>query len=354
MLATLALWLVGGTLSEIEAERGPVAFGQESLPLASTQTDFAIFQLEEAAFQQAAASAAKSVVMLEWVGGRTLLGERLPGGARATGTIVTADGLIVTSTYFFLDRPQALLIRYRDGQTLPGRLLGRDFNRMVTVVQGERKGEDFLPQWCPDSEVAVGMWTIALGWTVSDEPHAAVGILSARRRIWGKAFQTDAATSPHNYGGPLVDIMGRIVGIVVPFSPDGRDPVAGVQWYDSGIGFAVPVADVLAVLSRLAAGEDLFPGRAGIRFGHPNPILAEPVVAEVEPASPAEKAGLKPGDRLIRVGGRPVRRAADVEEIIQQHYGGDQLAIEINRGDRALRVELTLALEIWPGLRSSQ
>ncbi|MCS7237465.1 MAG: S1C family serine protease [Thermoguttaceae bacterium] len=311
-----------------------------------------VLRLEEEAFYRAATSAARSVVRLEWVGGRTLLGERLPGGATATGLLVDESGLILTSTYFFLDRPDALIVRFSDGKASPGRLLGRDFNRMVALVQAERKGSDLLPTRCPAEEIEVGMWAIALGWTITEQPHLAVGIVSAKRRIWGKAIQTDANTSPHNYGGPLVDINGRVLGIIVPFSPDGRHPIAGVHWYDSGIGFAVPLSDVLSVVPRLAKGEDLFPGRAGIQFEHPNPILAEPVVAAVEPGSAADKAGLKPGDRIVRIAGREVRRAADVEEVFQQHYGGDTLTVAIERAGQRQDFLLTLAPEIWPGLKS--
>jgi len=72
-----------------------------------------------------------------------------------------------------------------------------------------------------------------------------VGILSATNRIWGKAVQTDAKISPGNYGGPLIDIRGNVIGILVPLSPQGQGEVAGAEWYDSGIGFAVPLNDML-------------------------------------------------------------------------------------------------------------
>ena len=87
----------------------------------------------------------------------------------------------------------------------------------------------------------VGQWAIAVGRTFeSDRPNMAVGILSALDRVWGKAIQTDAAVSPNNYGGPLVDIRGRVLGVLVPLSPEAADEMAGVEWYDSGIGFAIP------------------------------------------------------------------------------------------------------------------
>ena len=96
-----------------------------------------------------------------------------------------------------------------------------------------------------------------------DRPNMAVGMLSATGRIWGKALQTDAAVSPNNYGGPLVDIRGRVLGVLVPLSPQSADEMAGYEWYDSGIGFAVPAEHVCNILPRLKQGRDLYTGLAG-------------------------------------------------------------------------------------------
>ena len=80
-------------------------------------------------------------------------------------------------------------------------------------------------------------------------------------RVWGKALQTDAPVSPNNYGGPLVDIRGRVMGLLVPLSPQSAEEIAGVEWYDSGIGFAMPLEAIQKVLPKLRKGEDLYYGR---------------------------------------------------------------------------------------------
>ena len=101
----------------------------------------------------------------------------------------------------------------------------------------------------------VGQWAIAVGRTFeSDRPNMAVGILSAVERIWGKAIQTDAAVSPNNYGGPLVDIRGRVMGVLVPLSPEAAGEVAGMEWYDSGIGFAIPMEHIQPGLAAAEKG----------------------------------------------------------------------------------------------------
>ena len=114
-----------------------------------------------------------------------------------------------------------------------------------------------MPVAVPRNEMTIGQWAIAVGRTFeSTKPSLSVGIISALNRIWNKAIQTDAKISPNNYGGPLVDIRGRVLGVLVPMSPMATDELAGIEWYDSGIGFAVPLADIMQVLPRLEKGED--------------------------------------------------------------------------------------------------
>src|SRR5207248_10979450 len=117
---------------------------------------------------------------------------------------------------------------------------------------------------------------------------------SALNRIWGKAVQTDCKVSPANYGGPLVDLEGRVIGILVPASPSAEDETAGVEWYDSGIGFAIPLEDINKVLDKLKQKKDLHKGVLGIQPQGTDIYSAAPVVATVAPGSPAERAGIKP------------------------------------------------------------
>ena len=86
-----------------------------------------------------------------------------------------------------------------------------------------------VPELTPEKEVRIGQWSIAVGRTFElPQPNVSIGIVSAVRRMWGKAIQTDAKISPNNYGGPLVDLRGRVLGVLVPLSPQGTTAVAGV------------------------------------------------------------------------------------------------------------------------------
>src|SRR4029079_7946457 len=130
------------------------------------------------------------------------------------------------------------------------------------------------------------------------------GVISALGRIWGKAVQTDCKVSPVNYGGPIIDIEGRVQGILIPASPNpkaGEEEVAGFEWYDSGIGFAIPLEDVLAVLPRLKEGKDLRRGLLGITPQGADVYNSPPVIGAVQPDSAAARLGIKPGDRILAI-----------------------------------------------------
>jgi serine protease Do len=195
----------------------------------------------------------------------------------------------------------------------------------------------------------VGQWCVAVGRTFEDsQSNTSVGILSAVGRVWGKALQTDAPTSPNNYGGPLVDIHGRVMGLIVPLSPQSAEELAGIEWYDSGIGFAVPLETIHRVLPRLRKGEDLYAGVAGVFMQSKNLYTGDSVIGSCRPNSPAAKAGFKAGDRIVEIGGRKVSRAADVKQEISRHYAGEKVRFAVQRGDQRIEADLDLISKLEP------
>jgi serine protease Do len=152
--------------------------------------------------------------------------------------------------------------------------------------------------------------------------------------------------SPNNYGGPLIDIRGRVLGILVPLSPDASGEMAGVDWYDSGVGFAIPMEQVEQVLPRLKKGEDLFPGRMGIALKGQNLYTGEPTIATCAPKSPAATAGLKPDDRIVAIDGRKIVRSADLMREISRRYAGDTMRVTVQRGNKTIERPVTLVKEL--------
>lgn len=304
--------------------------------------------LEEQAFREAAAVVAPSVVRIETVGGLDQLSPGLTAGGTTTGLIVTPDGYIISSAFHFASKPSSILVTLADTRRFPARLVATDRQRMITLMKIDADGLS-VPRVAPREEFKVGQWSLALGRTFdTDAPSVSIGIVSALNRIWGKAVQTDAKISPVNYGGPLVDVQGRVMGVLVPLSPQSTGETAGVEWYDSGIGFAVPLEDTLAVLDRMKAGDDLVPGLFGVTFQGRDSAGSEAVLDRVRFASPAEKAGLKKGDRIVAIDGRPVQYVAELRSVLGRKYAGDEVALTALRGDQKRDVKLTLVDKIPP------
>lgn len=305
-------------------------------------------RLEEQAFKEAAALASPAVVRIETVGGLDRVGNVLTVTGPTTGVVVSSDGYIISSAFNFISRPASILVQLPDGRRFAAEQVATDWLKMLTLLRID--ADDLTPTTpAPTDSLRVGQWAIAMGRTYDPEvPNVSVGIVSALERIWGKAVQTDAKVSPVNYGGPLVDLKGETIGVLVPLSPQQSGETAGVEWYDSGIGFAIPMEDVYGVAERLKDGNDLRAGLLGIAFGGDKAVGAEPIIDRVRTASPADEAGLEAGDRILKIDGATVARRAEVQFALGGKYAGDRLSISVARAEEILDRELTLVAELLP------
>lgn len=305
--------------------------------------------LEQRAFQAAVEKVSPSVVRIETVGGLERVGEVEFGAGPTTGLVVSEDGYIVSSAFNFVNEPSSILVQLPDGARKPAELVATDHNRKIVLLKIESKEPLPVPEAVPPEEMRVGQWAIAVGRAFpGGQPNVAVGLISALGRVWGKAIQTDTAVSPNNYGGPLLDIRGRVLGVLLPLSPESSEQLAGFEWYDSGIGFAVPFQDVLAVLPRLRKGDDLHSGVLGIGLGKDNLSADPPTVATVRPNSPAFKAGLKSGDRIEKIDDRPVDRLVQFKAEIARRYAGDTVRLVLLRDGNRVEAEVPLVAQLEP------
>jgi serine protease Do len=313
---------------------------------------------EEEAFRAAVARVAASVVRIEPAGvSQAAIGAAAEAAAAtgpSTGLVVDPAGLIVTTAFAVPDDASDAIVVLADGTRLAARPKGRDRGRGLVMLETKPIPGAVAVEAVPRAELAPGQWTIAVGraWKAA-EPSVAVGILSAVDRSWGRAVQTDASVSPMNYGGPLVDIAGRVIGILAPLPADTAGMKLGTELYDAGIGFAVPLEDVMRLWPRLAQGEDVRPGILGIGYRSRDEINGEPVIGSVRQGSPAATAGLAAGDRIVRVAGRDVARIADVRHQIAPRSAGDEIEIVIDREGRKepLTARVTLVAELPPWRR---
>ncbi len=271
------------------------------LPPSAPAAQDDLVALEEQAIKAAVAKIAPSVLRIETLGGLERVERVLVGTGATTGLAVSADGYVISSAFNFIQQPSSILVTLPSGKRATAQIVARDRSRMLVLLKVASDEPLAVPEPVPREEIVVGQWAIAVGRTFEqDQPNVSVGILSATSRIWGKAIQTDAKISPGNYGGPLIDIRGRVLGVLVPLSPQQQDEVAGAEWYDSGIGFAIPLVDVVRHLDKLKRGEELHPGLLGITLKG-NDIYADPPdIATCQPKSPARKPACKPATASSR------------------------------------------------------
>jgi S1-C subfamily serine protease/predicted esterase len=301
----------------------------------------------EKAMKAAIAKAAPAVVKIETAGGLDVATGGVPkkagppgkgiavGTGATTGLVVDADGYVITSSFNFANKPTDIFV------TVPGRptrfvakVVCTDQTRMLTLLKIDAKDLP-LPVAMPKKEVRVGQWSMALGRTLDTNlehpPSVSTGIISAVNRLLGKAFQTDAKTSPTNYGGPLISIDGRVFGVIVPASSRGENELSGFEWYDSGIGFAIPLEDIQAKLPEMKKGAVLRRGLLGINPQSPDVYNSQPVIGAIQPDSAADRAGLKVGDTILAIDDKPVVNFSQVQHILGPKYEGEVIKIKVRR-----------------------
>ncbi len=294
----------------------------------------------EQATKQAVARVAPCLVQIQTVGGLDVLGggrgpQIIRGQGPTTGVIASPDGFILSSSFNFAHKPSGITVSLPGGKPpLAAKVVATDHTRMLTLLKVEATGLP-VPEAAPKKDFKIGQWAIALGktWsaTADGPPSVSLGVISALNRVWNKAVQTDAKVSPVNYGGPLIDVQGRVIGVLVPLHPFVEGELAGVEWYDSGIGFAVPLEDINRVLPKLKAGSDLRRGYLGISPQSQDVYSVPPVVASTLFESAAAKAGIQPGDQITELDGHAISRYAQVQHILGAKYEGDRVSVKVKR-----------------------
>lgn len=253
-------------------------------------------------------------------------------GGRTTGVVLSSDGWILVSRFALALEPTTILITVPGRGTFHAERAGEDTSRGIALVKIDASDLP-TPEFVDPATVQVGQWALALGRTfASDLPTVHFGIVSARQRLFGRALQIDAYTSPANYGGPVIDVHGRVLGIAVPLSPSGRN--AGVEWYDSGIGFATTIHGRDDLLERLRRGEVLQRGWLGVQFA-PDHLGPGAKLAAVTTDGPAARASepLAKGDVLLAVDGVAVRNGPHGLSLLGAHLGGAKVRLQVRRGD---------------------
>jgi S1-C subfamily serine protease len=306
-----------------------------------------LVEAEEAAFQQAVSRVAASVVQIETFGGLERVGEELIAEGPTTGTIVDAEGWIISSLFSFRQQPASILVSLPNGKRAAARIVARDFSRELALLKVEVPEPLPVAPIAPKDSVIVGGWAVALGKTYDKQSVSqSVGIISAVDRAYGKAIQTDAKVSPINYGGPLIDISGRIIGILSPISPGTFLEGDSSQLYDSGIGFAIPTEDIAQRLSSMKSGADIRSGKLGVVSGDQNELIGPVRISGTAPGSPAAKALMQAGDVIVEAGGQPIKLLAHLKHALGPVDAGQPIDIVVERAGKRIAFSPTLTDEI--------
>ncbi|MEM6425256.1 MAG: HhoA/HhoB/HtrA family serine endopeptidase [Cyanobacteria bacterium P01_H01_bin.119] len=276
--------------------------------------------------------------------------ERMQQGI-GSGFIIDTDGHILTNAHV-VEGADTVQITMRDGRTLDGTVLGADPLTDVAVIRVEADNLPTVPL-SNSNDIMAGQWAIAIGNPLGLDNTVTAGIISATGRYSGDVgvpdkrvdfIQTDTAINPGNSGGPLLNEYGEVVGMNTAI-------IQGAQ----GIGFAVPINTVRDIADQIIATGQANHAFLGIRMVTLTPEVAQDInnnpeltfqvdategvlVVEVVPDSPANAAGLTPGDVIQRVNGTAVDSADSLQRLVSQSEVGDALAMEVIRGDRALEI----------------
>ncbi|HEY5519765.1 MAG TPA: trypsin-like peptidase domain-containing protein [Candidatus Limnocylindrales bacterium] len=267
-----------------------------------------------------------------------------------SGIVYNADGMIVTNNHVVAGAT-SLTVAFASGEQVPATLVGTDPIGDVAVLKVDKTGlpaasfETALPQ--------VGQLAVAIGSPLGFEDTVTVGIVSGlQRTIPGSAqesqalvdlIQTDAAISPGNSGGALVDANSKVIGMNVAYIPPSASAVS--------IGFAIPAVTVSAIADDLIAGKPVQHAFLGIRYGQLTPQIAQQysissdhglVVLEVQSGSPAESAGMKPGDVILSVAGQAMNQVEDLLAALHNHAPGDTVPVVVERNKQQQTLQVTL------------
>jgi len=170
------------------------------------------------------------------------------------------------------------------------------------------------------SKVRAGEWVIAIGSPFDLENTVTAGIVSAKARDTGDfvpLIQTDVAVNPGNSGGPLINMRGEVIGI--------NSQIYSRSGGYMGISFAIPIDEAIRVSEQIKAGGKVSRGRLGVRIAELSKDIAEQiglpkvqgvVIAQVEPGSPAEKAGLRDGDVVLKFNGQVIEKPVDLTRAV--------------------------------------
>jgi len=280
-----------------------------------------------------------------------------PSRGIGSGFIVSSDGYVLTNAHVVADASE-VTVKLTDRREFAAKVIGVDKRSDVALIKIAANGLPFVHFGDP-TKIRPGQWAIAIGSPFGFENSVTAGVVSAVNRPLppdesGSAYvsfiQTDAAVNPGNSGGPLFNLDGQVIGI--------NSQIYSRTGGYMGMSFAIPIDVALNVKEQLQKNGKVARSRIGVAvqdmsqplsqsFGMSTPHGA--LVSAVEPESPGEHAGLKPGDIITSVNGRNIDHSSDLPVVISQLPPGTEARLGIWHDKKAAEVKVkTVLLEDTP------
>ncbi len=265
---------------------------------------------------------------------------RRPAGAWCSGTIVEADGHIVTSHFNVSGKVKSIQVLLPDGRELEAKLLAYNGTHDLALLKVEAGGLP-VPKKADLGELRAGTPVLALG-RAPDGRGLTVnpGIVSAVSRLGGRGVQTDAKLNFGNVGGPLVDLDGRLVAVTCKVDTK----FSGHRGQNSGVGYAIVCDRLPDIVKELKAGRSVAESRRpmlGIVFDQRSQKKGVELES-VQAGGAAEKAGIKPRDVIVEFDGKPIGYFDELRAAILRHAPGDTVKVKVQRGEKTLDFECVL------------
>lgn len=283
------------------------------------------------------------------------------GSGSGSGIILTPDGTILTNNHVveLAADGGSIKVSFDDGTSAEAEILGTDPLTDTAVIQATDVSGLTPATIGKSANLGVGEGVVAIGSPYGLDATVTSGIVSALDRPVNvgsddqgnsttyPAIQTDAAINPGNSGGPLVDMTGAVVGInssirtAASQSPYGQSEAGSI-----GLGFAIPIDEVMPIVDQMAAGETPTHARLGIRVGDDESGAR---ITEVTEGSTAAEAGIEPGDVITSIDDRRITGADSLVATIRSYRPGDQVEVTWTRDGESQSASVTLDSDATEG-----
>jgi serine protease Do len=262
-----------------------------------------------------------------------------------SGFILSADGYVMTNAHV-VDDADTIYVTLTDKREFKAKLIGVDERTDVAVVKIQATS---LPAITigDSNKVRVGEWVVAIGSPFGLDNTVTAGIVSAKGRDTGDYLpfiQTDVAVNPGNSGGPLINMAGEVIGI--------NSQIYSRTGGFMGISFAIPIDEAIRVADQLKTTGKVVRGRIAVAIGEVTKEVADSLglpkaqgalVSSVEPGGPADKAGIQPGDIILKYSGHDVVTATDLPRMVGDTKPGTKTSITVWRKGESHDLSITIA-----------